>query len=288
MLEHATQVIAPPGSTFKLVVAATDLVYPVIPAGEVIPTGGSFTLGNHTYNNWSVLGPMNLVPSIAWSNDVYFYKLAWALGPERIYQIGTALGVGQPTGIDLPGENAGYLGNPHSVGRIGGTWYAGSTVILGIGQGYVDVTPLQNARWTAALATGSLVTPHLGLAVGTEGGDFTALPVRAPAPLPFAAGLGPIREGMRQAVTYGTAALLSNLPVPAGAKTGSAEDPSNPNGVTDSWLTAAAPINNPAVVVTSLVRAGGHGATTSGPVVDQALQYFFAHQGPILATAPTP
>jgi cell division protein FtsI/penicillin-binding protein 2 len=288
MLEHATQSVAPPGSTFKIVVAATDVVYPVIPPAEVIPTGGSFTLADHTYNNWGVLGPMSLVPSIAWSNDVYFYKLAWALGPNRISQIGTALGVGQPTGIDLPGENPGYLGNPQSVANRGGTWYAGSTVILGIGQGYINVTPLQNARWTAALATGSLVTPHLGLGFSAGGGSFIGLPAPAPAPLPFAAALGPIREGMRGAVSYGTAAILSNLPVPAGAKTGSAEDPTNPNGVTDSWLTAAAPIDNPAVVVTSLVRAGGHGATTSGPVVDQAMQYFFAHQAQILAGPPTP
>jgi cell division protein FtsI/penicillin-binding protein 2 len=284
MLEHATQTVAPPGSTFKLVVAATDVVYPVIPPAEVIPTGGSFTLGDHTFNNWGVLGPMNLVPSIAWSNDVYFYKLAYALGPNRISEIGAALGVGQPTGIDLPGENAGYLGNPQSVAKIGGRWYAGSTVILGIGQGYIDVTPLQNARWTGAVATGSLVTPHLGLAFSTGGASFIGLPASSPAPLPFAAALGPIREGMRAAVSYGTAAILSNLPVLAGAKTGSAEDPASPHGVSDSWLTAAAPIDNPTVVMTSLVRAGGHGATTSGPVVDQAMQYFFAHQAQILPT----
>ena len=101
------------------------------------------------------------------SNDVYFYKLAVALGPDAMIDTARALGVGQRTGIDLPAEAGGYLGTPDSVRASGGTWYGGSTVILGIGQGYLQVTPLQNARWTAAVATGKLVTPRLGLAVGT-------------------------------------------------------------------------------------------------------------------------
>src|SRR6187431_1399127 len=137
---------------------------------------------------------MDLVQSIAWSNDVYFYKLAAAMGPDPIIDVARKLGVGAPTGIDLPGESGGYLGTPETVGR---SWYAGSTVILGIGQGYLQVTPLQNARWTAAVATGHLVTPRLGLAVGTGDGADTALPVPAGTPLPFAGELGPVRDGMR-------------------------------------------------------------------------------------------
>jgi cell division protein FtsI/penicillin-binding protein 2 len=285
MLDHVTQSVAPPGSTFKLVVAATDTVYPVLPPDKVVPTGASFTLGNHSYANWAPLGPMNLVQSIAWSNDVYFYKLAWALGADRIYQIGSDLGVGQPTGIDLPGESQGYFGNPLSVSRIGAVWYSGTTVILGIGQGYLDVTPLQDARWTAAVVTGSVATPRLGLAMAAGGGPSIPIPAPPPVPLSFAANLAPIRDGMRQAATTGTAALLSDLPVPVGAKTGSAQDPASPNGVVDSWLTAAAPFPAPAVVMTSLVRGGGEGAVTSGPLIDQALRYFLAHEGQVLAEA---
>ena len=285
-LEHVTQSVAPPGSTFKLVVGSADAVYNAVPPAVVVPTGASFTLAGHTFNNWSDLGPMDLSQSIAWSNDVYFYKLAWALGPDRINRIGTQLGVGQPTGIDLPGETAGYFGTPASVQKAGGQWYAGSTVIMGIGQGYVAVTPLQDARWTGAVTTGSLVTPRLGLAVSTGAGAPTPLPGPAPQRLPFAGQLGPVQAGMAQAVTDGLASQLRNLPVPAAAKTGSAQDPGSPNGGVDSWFTAAAPFPSPAVVITSLVRGGGEGATTSGPVVDRALQYFLAHQARIEATAP--
>lgn len=282
MLEHATQAAAPPGSTFKLVVAAADVAHHVVAPSTVVPTGGSFTLAGHTFHNWAVLPPQDLVQAIAWSNDVYFYKLADALGADRLEATARELGVGQPTGIDLPGESGGYLGTPTTVRAIGGAWYAGSTVLLGIGQGYLTATPLQNARWTAGVATGRLVTPHLGLAYAASPGHLAALPFTAPQRLSFAAELGPVRAGMRAAVEQGTATLLQNLPVAAGAKTGTAEDATT-GGRADSWFTAAAPISAPSIVVTSYVHGGGHGAQTSGPVVDQALRFFWTHRAQILA-----
>jgi len=286
MLSKVTQVAAPPGSTFKLVVATADMVHPVVPPHLVVPTGGAWTLGDHTFHNWMSFGPQDLVQAIAWSNDVYFYKLAWALGPQAITSTARRLGVGQATGIDLPGESAGYLGTPETVGRIGATWYPGSTVILGIGQGYVTTTPLQNARWTAGIATGALVTPHLALAFESSNGQFTRLEWPAPHRLRFAGRLGPVRDGMIAAATYGTASILGVLPVQAGGKTGSSEDPSSPNGAPDSWFSATAPMSAPTVVATSFVRGGGHGVSTSGHVVLPTLEYFFEHRDAVLATAP--
>ncbi|HET8560803.1 MAG TPA: FtsW/RodA/SpoVE family cell cycle protein [Marmoricola sp.] len=282
MLEHVTQVAAPPGSTFKLVVAAADMRTGRIPASQTLPGGGAWTLGNHTFGNWMTLPSQSLPEAISWSNDVYFYQLAWALGPRPIIRTARTLGVGSPTGIDLPGESGGYLGSPRSVARAGGTWYPGSTVILGIGQGYLTVTPLQDALWTAGVATGAMVTPHLGLAYGKGAGRFT--PVHWPRPhrLRYAHKLGPVRQGMALAATSGTASILTALPVKAGAKTGSAEDPSAPNGAPDSWFTAAAPLHRPTVVATSFVRGGGHGVSTSGAVVLPVLEYFFAHERQIL------
>src|SRR5690606_8343538 len=166
---------------------------------------------------WKPMGPMDMVDSIAWSNDVYFYKLAQAMGPQPIIEKAQELGVGSVSGIDLPGESPGYLGTPETVQERGGTWYGGSTIILGIGQGYLLTTPVQVARWTAGVATGHMVTPRLGLAVGTGEGTFSALPTPEPTPLPFAAELGPVREGMRAAVTDGTATRLAAPLAPDGA-----------------------------------------------------------------------
>jgi cell division protein FtsI/penicillin-binding protein 2/cell division protein FtsW (lipid II flippase) len=286
MLEHVTQAVAPPGSTFKLVVAAANQAHPVFAPHRAIPTGASFTYGGHTFGNWKPMGPMNLVESIAISNDVYFYKLALALGTGAMIDTARMLGVGEPTGIDLPAESAGRLGTPESVEADGGTWFGGSTVILGIGQGDLQVTPLQNARWTAAVATGNLVTPRLGLAIGTDPAAYTALPAPAPAPLPFAAELAPVREGMRAAVTRGTATSLAALPVPVGAKTGTAQDGGLPADEYDNWMTAAAPMDAPEIVVTALVQGPGRGANSAKNVVADGLRYYLEYRSDVLATGP--
>ena len=286
MLEHVTQAVAPPGSTFKLVVAAANQAHPVFAPHRAIPTGASFTYGGHTFGNWKPMGPMDLVDSIAISNDVYFYKLAVALGAESLIDTARALGVGERTGIDLPGESTGYLGTPESVRAKGGEWYGGSTVILGIGQGELQVTPLQNARWTAAVSTGNLVTPRLGLAVGTDGAASTALPVPAATPLPFAAELGPVREGMRATVTRGTATSFAALPVPVGGKTGTAQDGGLPADEYDNWMAAVAPMDAPEVVVTALVQGPGKGANSAKNVVADGLRYYLEHRQDALATGP--
>jgi cell division protein FtsI/penicillin-binding protein 2 len=283
MLEHVTQAVAPPGSTFKIVVAAANQAHPRFAPQRPIPTGADFTYGGHTFGNWKPMGPMNLPQSIAMSNDVYFYKLAVALGADAMIDTARALGVGERTGIDLPGEAAGYLGTPESVGR---EWYGGSTVILGIGQGYLQVTPMQSARWTGAVVTGNLVTPRLGLAVGTGDGPDTALPAPAATPLPFADALGPVRDGMREAVTSGTAVRLAGLPAAVGAKTGTAQDGGLPDDEYDNWITAAAPFDNPEIVMTALVQGPGTGANNAKDVVSAGLRHYLDHRADVVTTAP--
>jgi cell division protein FtsI/penicillin-binding protein 2 len=168
------------------------------------------------------------------------------------------------------------------VGRIGATWYPGSTVLLGIGQGYLTATPLQDAVWTAGVSTGTLVRPRLGLAFGSAAGAFTELDPPHPQRLSFAPKLAPVRAGMRAAVTSGTARPLAGLQVPAGGKTGTAEDPSAPVSGTDSWLSAVAPVNAPVVEATAFLHGGSGGETATEPV-RAALAYFFAHQKAIAA-----
>lgn len=270
---HVTQVAAPPGSTFKIVVAAANARYRVLPPEQVIATGGAFTFGGHTFHNWKPLGPNNMIQAIQWSDNVYFYKLALMLGPEKIAKTASALGVGELTGIDLPGEAAGYLGTPKAVTESGGQWYPGTTVIMGIGQGAVTATPLQLARWTVGIGAGRLLTPQLAKSYGVTGKH----PLRnaEPEKVPFANKLGPVRAGMRASFQAGTGASLATLPITGMTKTGTAQDP---NGGTNAWFSALVPAEKPQLVVTSFVRGGGYGSAVSGPVVKAILEHWLDHR----------
>jgi len=283
---NATEAEMPPGSTFKLVTAAADAAYDAIPSSAVISTGCSYTYDGIQYANWECLPPQDLPEAIAWSNDVYFYQLALALGPQRIAQAATELGVGGLTGIDLPvdEQSAGEFFYPGHM-PAGDTWYPGVTPMMGIGQGYTAVTPLQDIRWLDAVATGSLVTPHLGMDVAGNGGATPLLHLAAAA-LPFAARLGPVDAGLALEVTQGTGTMLQNLPEPAGGKTGTAQDPSAPHGGPDAWYDAVYPLDDPQVVVLCAVHGGGQGYYDCEPSVDQLLQYFAANQAGIISTKP--
>ena len=283
MLEHATQVAVPPGSTFKLVVAAADTVFNAIPPGQVISTGYTYTMGASTFHGWGYLPPQNLTQAIAWSNDVYFYKLGVALGPERMADVAARLGVGRRSGIDLPGEAGGLLGTPALMDQLGEAWYPATTAFMGIGQGYLTTTPLQVANWTAAVATGKLVTPRLGLGEkGPGSAGYVAVPGPAPADLDFAGGLQPVRAGMRMAVTEGTATMLKDINLGFGGKTGSAEDPSTAGG-TDAWFTCVGPMDSPEVVMTVLFRGGGEGHMVAEPVASDVMHWYAAHRTQVLA-----
>ncbi|HEX6547809.1 MAG TPA: FtsW/RodA/SpoVE family cell cycle protein [Candidatus Dormibacteraeota bacterium] len=285
MLEHATQVAAPPGSTFKLVVAAADTVYNAIPPAEVIPTGYWFNMGGGwSFHGWGYLPPQNLSQAIAWSNDVYFYKLGLALGPENMAGIASRVGAGVRTGIDLPGESAGLVGTPALMDALGQNWYPATTAFMGIGQGYTTATPIQVARWTLTVSSGRLYTPRLAMAErGPDDEGYVSLPGPSAAPLDFAPNLRPVQEGMRLAVTQGTATMLAPLPIPFGAKTGSAEDPSTRGGA-NAWFTCAGPYNDPEVVATLFFRGGGEGNVVAEPPTTEIMQWYSAHRDQVRAS----
>lgn len=274
MLNHAAQTAVPPGSTFKIVTAAANASSHVLSPDTVLAGGASYAYGGHTFANWQPMGGNSLLGAIQWSDNVYFYQLADLIGPERIATTAGELGAGSPTGIDLPNESAGFLGTPENVSSIGGAWYPGSTLLMGIGQGTVSSTPLQVARWTSGIASGAMVTPQLAASYGPAEG--VPVPTEEPHRLSFADELGPVRAGMRASAAAGTAGQLASLPVPAGAKTGTAEDPSAPGKGLNAWFSAVVPFDAPEVVVTALVRGGGFGSATSGPVVKTLLERYLA------------
>lgn len=157
----------PPGSTIKPFLGAAALAYGVRTSTDTTWCPGWFTLkGNiHRYRDWKKggHGNMDLQHAIMESCDVYYYSLANDLGIKRLHDGLVAFGFGQPTGIDISGESSGLVPSEEWKRRVyKEPWYQGETVIAGIGQGSLLVTPLQLARATAALANpGRLLSPHL-------------------------------------------------------------------------------------------------------------------------------
>lgn len=161
--------VYPPGSVFKLVTALAALESgKVTPETEVLDEG-VLKVGDFSYANWYFTqhgrteGLISLQRAIARSNDIYFYKAAEAAGPDAIARMAHAVGLGQPLGLGLPGEAGGLVPDPGwKEGVRGERWFLGNTYHMGIGQGDVLVSPVQQAQVTQTLLNlGSKCALHL-------------------------------------------------------------------------------------------------------------------------------
>ncbi|MDY0207105.1 MAG: penicillin-binding protein 2 [Pseudomonas sp.] len=162
----------PPGSTIKPMMAVAGLDSEVITPSSRVFDPGFFKLPNHQhrYRNWNRYGDgwVDLDLALARSNDTYFYDLAHKLGVDRIHDYMTRFGFGQRVALDMFEETAGLMPSKDwKRSRYRQPWYPGETLILGIGQGYMQATPLQLAQSTALMASkGKWLSPHLARSVG--------------------------------------------------------------------------------------------------------------------------
>jgi len=154
-----------PGSIFKLVVALAALEAGIIDSDSTFHCNGELTLGDKIFHCWKLdgHGTVDLHKSLAESCDVYYYEVARKLGVDRITAMARRLGLGDRLGIDLPGEQPGLMPTKAwKKANLGESWQLGESLIVGIGQGFVTVTPLQLATMTAVIANGGrLVQPTL-------------------------------------------------------------------------------------------------------------------------------
>jgi penicillin-binding protein 2 len=300
MLDHAIAEMYPPGSTFKQITGTAALQEGVANAGTEIFSPGYLDVENEyipgTYDrfrDWrSDLGTMNFYRGLAMSSDVYFYYLAGGyiedgkftfqgLGEERLARWARNFGLGEPTGIDLPGESEGLV--PDGAWKeetFGEGWLLGDTYNFGIGQGYVAATPLQMVLVTAAIANGgNVLIPHVVKELTDVNGQTIPLNrsnVKRNLNVD-AHNLEIVREAMRESVDDGaayTAALAS--PIVAG-KTGTAEfGPEISPGVykEHGWFTGFAPFNNPEIAVVVFMELG-NGSGTAAPVASKIIDYYF-------------
>lgn len=260
LLNRAINGLYPPGSVFKIVVAAAGLEEEKINSKSKFFCPGNMQIGNRQFSCWKSHAEEDIVSAIAHSCNVFFYNLGLRIGPQLINEYALRFGLNQPTGIDLNGESKGYI--PYSLWeRIKKTrrWFAGDTANLAIGQGEILVTPLQIARMMAALANGGkLISPRLFKSI-EDGSEVVDLPTGHVVNLPISKEtLQIIREGLIGAVNEpgGTAGILGQLQISIAGKTGSAQVAS---GEAHGWFAGYFPVDNPKFVICVFLEHVGSG-----------------------------
>src|ERR1700749_3301269 len=187
LLNRALRGAYPPGSTVKPLYALAAQHYGILTPQQVVYCPGFFTLpgSSNKYRDDEVHHDVDMRTAISRSCDVYFYKLAEKMGIDRMHEFMSAFGYGEMTGIDIPGEKAGLYASPEWKKRAfkraaDQVWFPGETISMGIGQGPITVTPLQQAHFASEIAeSGKLIArPRLVAGIRPPGSD--AVEPRAP------------------------------------------------------------------------------------------------------------
>lgn len=282
-LDRATQGVYPPGSIFKIATALAGLESGKINKDTEVEDVGEFSLGDVKFSNWFYTqygqkdGVLKLERAIARSNDIFFYRAAELTGLENIRKMAIKLGFGQKTGVDLLGEELGLV--PDEVwkkAQFNLVWFPGDTMHLGIGQGFMLVTPMQIEQMAGFTATGKLMKPYLVSAVNSNLGQVKIGSKVVAENLVSKENFDLVRSGMKMACQKGgTGWPFFDAPYVVGCKTGTAEQAEgNPN----AWFTAFAPFDSPKVAITVVVDDGGEGSTVAGPVAREILDWYFKNR----------
>jgi penicillin-binding protein 2 len=290
LADRAIAGLYPTGSTFKLITAIAALESGHLTVGEVIEDPGQLVVGGQVFKNAgeAANGSVSLVSALEVSSDVFFYTLGlrmWDTGDLQHW--GHALGIGRPTGIDLPGAAEGLLPSRRwrdqlfKEGETERPWSAGDNVQLATGQGDLQTNPLQMAVAYATLANGgTVVTPHVGLEVDDAAGRV----VREFAPGPrrrihidpeYRAA---ILAGLHDAAQNGGGTsfdVFGDFPIPVAGKTGTAQRPPHAD---QSWYGVLAPYPNPRIVTFVTMEEGGFGVESAAPAARAILEAYFANR----------
>ena len=284
----------PPGSVIKPGVSLAFVDSKKVSPYTNFDCKGAIELGKHKFRCWKSEGhaKTDMIKAIRESCDVYFYKGSLLTGIDKIAQELRKMGLGQKTGIDLPNEFIGAVPDkPWKMSKYGQPWYPGETLNAAIGQGYMLVTPMQIARYTALLATGKLPRPFLVESLAGEKQEpllEDVLSLREKRVLPL------IQRAMYEVCNHpkGTAyRAMRGVKVKVAGKTVTAQVIGIPQEEkkrmkedelayyhrSHAWLTTYAPYKNPQYIVTILVEHGGHGGSAAGPMAREIYNWLVDH-----------
>jgi penicillin-binding protein 2 len=287
-LDRAVAGLYAPGSIVKPMEAAGALTDGVITPETTVNDPGFISIPDpydptqtYIYKDWKVLGIVDVEKAIAWSSDVFFYTVGGGygdikgLGIDRLDYWFEQFGLGEPTGIDLPGEASGLVPSPAwKEATLGQPWYLGDTYHTAIGQYSMQVTPIQMVRAIAAVANGGqLLTPTI---LAGQKPEYTTVPVSA-------ASIETVHEGMRLGVTSALSEAI-NLPyVSVAAKTGTAQVGAL-NQYDNAWVEGFWPYDNPEYAFAVVLERGPVGVGEEGVNVMQELfESLYAENSPLLS-----
>lgn len=275
----------PSGSIIKPVIATAALEEGIINENTSFLSAGGIRIDQWFFPDWKAdgHGMTNVRKALADSVNTFFYIVGGGyldfqgLGVYKIKQYAEKFGLGKETGIDLPNEKSGFLPTPEwKIAAKKEEWYIGDTYHEAIGQGDLLVTPLQVVDYACALANrGTLYKPQVVMKYFSQekNQEIEVLPTILNTNFVQQANLEIVRQGMRQAVTQGTAKILNALPVSAAAKTGTAQWQDGKNA--HSWFVAFAPYEKPQIAIAVLVEEGGEGTAAAAPVAFEFMNWYF-------------
>lgn len=290
----------PPGSTFKIITAIAGLEEGLINENTTVECNGSYKFGNATFRCWEHKGhgTVNLRRSLRESCDVFYYKLAERLGVNRIAAYAKRFGLGAPMGIGLENEKGGIIPTEQwKLKRFGKKWFAGETLPVGIGQGYVLTTPVQLASMIATVANeGKIYRPQLvKRVVDTDGKVLKEFSPQVAG----TTGLKPetyrlVKEGLFAVVNEprGTGGMARLWEVKVAGKTGSSQVVRDSKaGMAYKYrdhalFVAFAPYEKPEIAVAVVVEHGEHGGSAAAPVTAKVLRAYFEGKGVIKKPVP--
>lgn len=303
MTNRATQGQYPPGSTFKIVMAAAALESRTITPATKIHCAGGFPFGRRVYKDWKKggHGPMDVSQALVESCDVFFYTVGQRMGIDTIADFADQFGLGRETGVELPSERVGIVPSTSWKEKVKGQpWLPGETVSAAIGQGYVTVTPMQMAHLIATVANdGTAFRPRVVRAVRDRtSGRLEETPPSQMEQLAVAPEtLARIKDALAGVVTRGTATRAKSPLVNIAGKTGTAQttalrtgpEKDIPKKFRDhAWFVSYAPAEAPRIAVAVLVEHMGHGGSVAAPLARQIIEAFVKSEpeAPRVAASP--
>lgn len=265
LFDIALQGQYPPGSVFKIVVAAAVLEQGVYDAEDTFLCSGAAVLGDVVVGCTAEdgHGELNMKEAFAKSCNCAFIQMGQTIGADAILDMAQKFGFGREVFIDLDMDRPGNLPSKEDSAGPG-------IANLSIGQGTLLVTPIQVAQMTQIVAAGGLDT-GLWLADRLEDGDSVReLQRQIPRRILSEGTAAELLEMMRSTVKYGTARGLSDWD--CAGKTGSAEGYLDGETAVHSWFTGVVPSETPRFTITVFVEGGGTGGTVAAPVFEQILE----------------